>query len=36
MSTVPDLLAGFEGVWTFDLGSPELPIWQTAYIARRA
>lgn len=29
------LLGGFEDVRTFDLGSPELPIWQTAYIARR-
>jgi SAM-dependent methyltransferase len=30
------LLAGFEDVRTFELGSRELPIWQTAYIARRA
>jgi SAM-dependent methyltransferase len=30
------LLSGFEEVRNFDLGSPELPIWQTAYISRRA
>lgn len=29
------LLAGFEDVQTFELGSPDLPIWQTGYIARR-
>jgi SAM-dependent methyltransferase len=30
------LMAGWDDVRQFDLGSPELPIWQTAYIARRA
>jgi SAM-dependent methyltransferase len=30
------LLAGWEDVRQFDLGSPSLPIWQSAYIARRA
>jgi SAM-dependent methyltransferase len=30
------LLAGWSDVRQFDLGSPELPIWQSAYIARRA
>jgi SAM-dependent methyltransferase len=29
------LLADFEDVSTFDLGSPQLPIWQTGYICRR-
>ena len=29
------LLAGWDDVRQFDLGSPELPIWQSAYIARR-
>ena len=30
------LLAGWDDVRQFDLGSPELPIWQSAYVARRA
>ena len=30
------LLAGWDDVRQFELGSPELPIWQSAYIARRA